>query len=237
MYGRTESVKFGQGDAYEFMQVLIDRGIKVPLVVTDPPYIVAKGSGGGTQGHKIALIQDELQEEGLSDSFDIPRFANLLLKVQDRVNAYIFCSRLQLPELFTEFVIKRKCKFDLLKWIKTNPVPAYSNKYLSDTEYILYVRKGGYCKPDNYDDARTVFTSPLNAKDKKEFNHPTPKPVELLRRLIRNSSKEGDIILDPFMGSGSTAVAAVKEKRGFYGCDHNLRHIATVKYRLSIVNI
>ena len=56
-------------------------------------------------------------------------------------------------------------------------------------------------------------------KDKNLYNHPTIKPIEIIDRLIRNSSKEGDLIFDPFMGSGTTGVSALKHNRRFIGCE------------------
>lgn len=101
---------------------------------------------------------------------------------------------------------------DLLTWHKTNPVPACSNKYLSDTEYCLFFRDKGVKLYGNYDTKRKWYVSPYNAGDKRLYSHPTIKPLEITKNLITNSasSENGQVpvILDPFMGSGTTAVAA-----------------------------
>lgn len=78
---------------------------------------------------------------------------------------------------------------DIIIWNKTNALPLFNNKYLSDKEYCLYFRKGGYCSPKSYEDAKTVFLYPINIKDKKKWKHPTIK----LEALIRNSSRENDM--------------------------------------------
>ena len=78
---------------------------------------------------------------------------------------------------------------DIIIWNKTNALPLFNNKYLSDKEYCLYFRKGGYCSPKCYEDAKTVFLYPINIKDKKKWKHPTIK----LEALIRNSSRENDM--------------------------------------------
>ena len=101
--------------------------------------------------------------------------------------------------------------------VNTNEVPTYNNKYLSDTEYCLYFRKGGYCNPENYRDASTLFIEPINITNKKQHLHPTIKPIELVKRIIKNSSKQDQIILDPFMGSGTTANACIHLERQFIG--------------------
>ena len=69
--------------------------------------------------------------------------------------------------------------------------------------------------PERYEDAKTIFVEPINIKDKKIFGHPTIKPLKIFETLIKNSSKEGDLILDPFSGSGTTAVACHNLKRNF----------------------
>lgn len=82
---------------------------------------------------------------------------------------------------------------DIIIWNKTNALPLFNNKYLSDKEYCLYFRKGGYCSPKSYEDAKTVFLYPINIKDKKKWKHLTIKLETLIRKLIRNSSRENDM--------------------------------------------
>lgn len=94
-------------------------------------------------------------------------------------------------------------------------MPTFNNKYLTDKEYCLYFRKNGYCNPANYEDARTIFSSFINIKDKKLFKHPTIKPLDIISKLVKNSSRAGDVILDCFSGSGTTAVACHNLNRHF----------------------
>lgn len=67
---------------------------------------------------------------------------------------------------------------------------------MADKEYRLYFRKDGYCKSSGYVDAKTVWHMPLNVKDKKLYGHSTIKLLSVIENIIRNSSKEGDIVLD-----------------------------------------
>lgn len=62
---------------------------------------------------------------------------------------------------------------------------------------------------------RKLFLYLINIKDKKKWKHPTIKPKTLIRKIVRNSSRENDIVLDCFMGSGTTAVSCIKEKRNY----------------------
>lgn len=69
----------------------------------------------------------------------------------------------------------------------------------------------------SYETKRKYFVTPTNTEDKKAWGHPTPKPVHIIRTLIENSTQEGDVVLDPFMGSGTTAIAAIRSNRHYIG--------------------
>ena len=104
----------------------------------------------------------------------------------------------------------------LLIWEKTNPSPMNGDKiWLSGIECCVFGKKSGatfneFCK-------NVVFRYPSGERN----IHPTQKPVTLIRRLILASSNEQDTILDPFMGSGTTAIACIKEHRHFIGFEMN----------------
>lgn len=107
---------------------------------------------------------------------------------------------------------------------------------MGDKEYCLYFRKGGYCKPNNYEDAKTIYLSILNVKDKQKYGHITIKSLPLIRKLIRNSSKENEIVLDCFSGSGTTAVASFLENRKFIGFEINKKYYDIALKRISEIN-
>ena len=109
------------------------------------------------------------------------------------------------------------CNVDLLVWHKTNPIPTCNNKYLSDLEYCVFAREPNLPLFGNYKTKSKVWTSSANVDDKNDYLHPTCKPVERLSHFIINSSKEGDVILDPFCGSGSTCIAAKRLNRKYIG--------------------
>lgn len=68
-----------------------------------------------------------------------------------------------------------------------------------------------------FESAKTYWIQKKNIEDKEQFEHPTIKPLEIIKTLIENSSKEGDVVLDTFMGSGTTAVACKETERNFIG--------------------
>lgn len=213
----------------------------IDLVIIDPPYQINNHNVkyDSDLARSIINYNNELYDTKLTNGYDY-KILDELIRVLKKINIYIFCNGEQIPFYIKYFVIDRKCKMDIIIWNKTNALPLFNNKYLSDKEYCLYFRKGGYCSPKNYEDAKTVFYYPINIKDKKKWKHPTIKPEELIRKLIRNSSKEGDIVLDSFMGSGTTAISCIKENRNFIGYEINkefykicLKRIKEVKEELN----
>ena len=95
---------------------------------------------------------------------------------------------------------------------------------------IVFCRKGKAIKINNCG-TKSVLEVP-NPKNKK---HPTEKPVELMKILIENSSNTGDVILDPFMGSGSTCVAAVNTNRHYIGFELDEKYFQIACDRLDEV--
>ena len=186
-------------------------GAPIKLIVTDPPYFLPSWTGGGIFEKKQGWM-DEMNVDNLARGYSIERFAELAEKVQGgKINVYFFCNKLQIPDYFRVYVEHRKCKFDILMWHKTNSMPTFNGKYLTDTEYILYFRNGGGCNPKTYYDAKTFWLTDINLADKKKWKHPTIKPLSIVRTLIRNSSEPGELVADPFLGSGTTRVAAFFE--------------------------
>lgn len=202
-------------DCLEGMKWIPDNS--VDLVVTDPPYLIdTKGAGLYKQPDK----QYVQELEGIKDGFS-EDVIDELCRVMKKINCYFFCSQKQIMPLVKYFVEGKGCNWNLLSWHKTNPVPACGNKYLTDTEFILFFREKGVKVFGSFDTKRTWYATPLNQADKKLFGHPTCKPISILQNLIINSSNEGDVVLDPFMGSGSTAVAAKDNARNYIGFELN----------------
>lgn len=199
------------GDCLELMKGIPDKSID--LVVTDPPYVIDnKGGGLYTQEDKQYVKQLESIKDGFSTEV-----LDELCRVMKKINIYLWCSQKQLFPLIEYFVEGKKCNFNLITWHKTNPVPACGNKYLTDTEYCLFFREKGVKIYGEFSTKFTYYVTPLNQKDKKIYNHPTIKPLDIIQNLVVNSSLEGDIVLDPFLGSGTTAIACVNTNRHYIG--------------------
>ena len=128
------------------------------------------------------------------------------------------------------------CNVDLLIWHKTNPIPTCNNKYLSDIEYCVFAREPSCPLKGTYETKSKVYTSGANVEDKKQYNHPCCKPIEMLEHFIINSSNENDIIFDPFMGSGSTMIAAKRQNRRYIGFEIDKKWFKVAQDRLQGIN-
>lgn len=135
---------------------------------------------------------------------------------------------------------------NLLVWYKTNPPPRMSKtNYVFANEFIVYaIKEKG--KPSlstfNFSSQSTMhntfITSALQGKERLKNKdgtaiHPTQKPLSILKKLIEVSSKEGDIVLDPFMGIGSTAIACKELKRKFIGCELDMEYVKIANKRIN----
>jgi len=115
---------------------------------------------------------------------------------------------------------------NLLVWVKNSATPNHC--YMQSCEYILMLRKG-HERYINDMGTKNVFTYANILGNKL---HPTEKPVELMRDLIINSTNEGDKVLDPFCGSGSTLLACKQTNREYYGIEIDEKYYNIAKKRL-----
>ena len=224
------------GDCLHLLKQLPDKSID--LVVTDPPYLIENTKAGGKSNlaKSIQGMNDEIKNSNLTNGFDIC-ILDEIVRVMKNINLYVWCNHKQIPMYIDYFVNKLNCAFDILIWNKTNAMPLFNNKYLTDKEYCLYFRKNAKCNPKCYNDAKTVFYQPINSKDKKLYNHPTIKPLNIIETIINNSSQEGDIVLDPFLGSGTTAVACVNTGRHYIGFELDPQYYDIACKRLDEVEV
>ena len=224
--------KITLGDSYKLIKELPDKS--VDLIVTDPPYEYTTGIGGGCFGNKNRTYHEEYfnvckntktlndrkvksrtEIKHISSGFDYS-LLNEFDRIMKKINIYIWCSKHQVEPILRHY-IEKGCNFEILTWHKTNPLPTMNNTYANDTEYCIFARESGVEIYGSYETKRKYYISGLNVKDKDLFNHPTIKPIEIIKNFIINSSKENDIVLDCFMGSGTTAVACQEINRQFIG--------------------
>lgn len=98
-------------------------------------------------------------------------------------------------------------------------MPLCNNFFLNDTEYCLCIHEKGIGWNINagFDVKRKCYMQEVNKSDKDFYGHPTIKPSNIIRNFILNSSNEGDLVFDPFLGSGTVAAISKQLKRNFIG--------------------
>jgi DNA modification methylase len=97
----------------------------------------------------------------------------------------------------------------------------------------LYFKDNTFSLNDGYELKSQYYISPINKKDKDLYNHPTIKPLELVKRHLLHTTQENDVIFDPFLGSGTTAVACKETKRNYIGFEDNEEYYKTSLDRLN----
>ena len=229
------------GDSYKLIKDIPDNSID--LIIIDPPYEYTTGGGSGCFGTKKRTYHKEYNDiafsknyknegqkrvwedkrksrEGIkhiSSGFDLS-LLNELERVMKKTNIYIWCSKAQVSKLLNYYE-SRDRNIDILTWHKTNPLPTMNNTYANDTEYCIFAREKNVPIYGKYETKRKYYVTNINTKDKDKFKHPTIKPLKIIKNLIINSSKENDIVLDCFSGSGTTCVAAKELDRQFIGIE------------------
>ena len=215
----TDNVKLMFGDCLERMKEIPDGS--VDLILTDPPYDLTPGKGGGMMRDVGRQFVEELNEANLIEGIDVGNFLSLILSKVIKKQQFcgvFFCSMKQLSK-YINWAESNKLQVSVGVWHKSNPAPLCNFKYLNDVEYWVYIKGNKSKILGNYQSKSMVYSSPINAKDKKKYNHPTIKPIEILEKFLINHSVEGSVILDPFMGSGSTGVACNNLNRKFIGIE------------------
>ena len=232
-----KKIKLYNGDCLEILKYISDKS--VDLVIIDPPYdFMTKHksnnySGAGAFGKMGRKYHSELENNNIIKGLDTEKVLNELSRIMKNTNIYIWCNKEQIPIYLEYFKGKN---YELLTWHKTNPVPTCNNKYLSDTEYLLFFRENGIKIYGTYETKKKYYVTPTNKEDKNLYNHPTIKPLNIIENLIINSSKENDTVLDCFMGSGTTGVACKKLNRNFIGIELNEKYFEIAKKRIEEKN-
>ena len=125
-------------------------------------------------------------------------------------------------------------------WHKTNPMPRNMNlHFVNSTEAWIYFTKGTNTGTFNNNGKmiHDFFETSLTTQSEKKYGkHPTQKPVKLIDRFVELLSNEGDIVVDPFMGSGTTGVSCKKLNRKFIGIDQNNEYVQIAERRIGDIN-
>ena len=209
-----------QGDCLELMKDIPDGSID--LLLTDPPYGMSYQSSRRTATPKFKKISGDNSIEWFDDFI---RECYRVLK--DDSHAYIFCNEYKVSHFRDAqeragFKNKRT-----LVWIKNNHTSGdLKGDYGNKVEYVNFMHKGRRLLTGKRD------TNILSYSRVQSNIHPTEKPVDMLSYLIEKSSNVGDTVLDPFMGSGTTGVAAKNLNRNFIGIELDEEYFEIAKKRI-----
>lgn len=187
----------------------------VDAVVTDPPYEITAGGGG------IGRTRKDLNKtEGFTDcGFDYG-----LLHSFD--NWVVFGTLRQVPQLIQAAADRR---WMLVTWNKQNPCPLINGNYLPDTEYIIHAWRDGALFGELNDRSRYIVH---RLGDKEHGEHPNEKPVRVVSKMVKLASPPGSLVLDPFVGSGTTLVVCKQLNRRAIGIEIEERYCEIAANRL-----
>lgn len=211
--------KLYQGDCLEIMDKLIEEGIKVDAVITDPPYGMDFKSN--YRKEKYEKIKNDNDLSFLDEYF---QKCNMLLK--DNTHIYCFCSWHHVDKFKIAFEKYFTLK-NIIVWEKNNTsMGDLKGSYAPKYEFILFGHKGRRLRNGKR------LPDVIQAKRTGNKLHPTQKPVDLLEIFIKQSTNENDVILDSFMGSGSTGVACMNTNRKFIGIELDKGYFNVAKERI-----
>jgi len=209
-----------QGDSYQILPTLgwID------VIATDPPYVIDMDGGGrfrSTRGHF-----NEIRDQDLDQGFDHTIINPLLCGA-----VVVFCHNDQIPKLsiYLDGSFERQA---VCIWRKKNPQPVANKHYRPVMEFYVHAWNRGHHPRGTLEDLDRMIVA-MSPRGEAKFGHPTVKPDEVMDKIIRNCAP--GVIADPFMGTGSTGVAALKAGRQFTGVEKIPKHFATACARLAAV--
>jgi site-specific DNA-methyltransferase (adenine-specific) len=206
------------GDSYS----ILPRLGWIDVLVTDPPYEFRAEGGGHYREARKSM--DQILAEELSDGFDHSIINPLLVG-----SVIVFCHNDQLPKLL-RYIDGNFERQAVCIWRKKNPQPVANKHYRPVFEFYIHAwNRGAHPRGTLLDLDREIVA--MSPRGDAKFGHPTVKPDAVMDKIITNVAP--GLICDPFMGTGSTGVAAVKAGRQFIGIEKNPTHFATACTRLA----
>lgn len=231
-----------QADAFECMSKMKDKSIDT--IIADPPYFLSKG-GFSNSGGKMVSVDKGKWDQGQ----DPEEFYSNFLDEVDRVltddgTLWVFGSMHNIYML--GYLIQQKGWKILnnVTWEKSNPAPNLSCRmFTHSTETILWVKRPKGKQQFNYSlmreinggkQMKDVWITPTTQRTEKRFGkHPTQKPLALVKRLVQASTTPKSLVLDPFVGSGTTCVACKQLGVQSIGIDEDANYLKIAQQRVA----
>lgn len=248
-YYSNERVTLYKGDSLKLLKKIGDESIN--LIFADPPYFLSNG-GITCKSGKMASVNKGSWDKsnGLTDKHNFNRkWIKECYRILAPNGSIWICGTFH--NIYSVGMALEENNFKILNnitWQKTNPPPNLSCRYFThSTETVLWAKKNLMKSRHTFNYAimkeenggkqmKDVWVGTTTRKTEKIFgNHPTQKPIYLLERIIRASSNEGDLVLDPFCGSSTTGVAAIQNNRRYIGIDISKEYMILSRKRIQEV--
>lgn len=222
------------GDCFKLLDNIPDKSID--LILTDPPYNIAKYSTGNIDLPGRSALNNDLADWDKKEIEPQELLANFKRIIKPKGNIFIFTTYNQIGK-WHEVFDPEFDTFQFMVWHKTNPAPKiYKNGFLNSCELIVCLwNKGHQWNFSNQKEMHNFIQTPICMQPERLKNpkHPAQKPVKLLEHIIKIASNENDMVLDPFMGVGSTGIAAFNLKRNFIGIELNKEYFNATNKRFT----
>lgn len=222
-------------DYKDIVAQMVQEGIMVDLVLTDPPYCVSRThqlgfSNMGRAGMNYGEWDYNFdQKEWIRLTSPVVREGGSMIIFNDWKNlSYVVEALVE-----NGFLIK-----DLIRWEKTNPMPRnIDSRYVMDFEVAIWAVKGKgkwtFNRPADVPYLKPVFRTGMVPGGKKRI-HPTQKHLDVICSLVEIHSNEGDLVFDPFAGSGTTGLACIYTGRKFIGAEIDKKYYDKAAVRLCL---
>ena len=219
-----------KGDCLELLKTLENESIDA--LITDPPYNIARDNNFKSMGR--AGIDFGEWDKG----FNLISWLPIAIeKLKKGGNIIIFTSWKNTTPIIKELE-KINCEAkDMIRVEKSNPMPRNRDRrFVTDYEIAIWaVKKGAKWTFNRFDEKyeRPLIETSVTPKSQKiDKGHPTQKPLYAMEWLIERLTNDGDVVLDPFMGSGTTGVACQNLNRDFIGCELSDEYFEMAQKRL-----
>ena len=217
---KIKDYKLFNADCFKKMKQIPDNSIN--LILCDPPYNLANYSTGNMNFSWRAEVNNDVaewDEKPLNPADLVSEFKGI---IKPDGNIFIFTSY-NLIGKYHEVFDPVFDTFQFMVWHKTNPIPNIrKSPFLNSCELIVCLwNKGHTWNFSKQNEMHNFIENPIcmGTERLKNPKHPTQKPVKILEHIIKIASNENDIVLDMFMGVGSTGVACLNLNRRFIGIE------------------
>lgn len=229
----NNNIKLACADSYNYIKKIPDNSID--LILTDPPYNLSSYSTGNMKFSWRKDINNDLADWDKKCFNPADWLIDFKRILKPTGNIFVFCSY-NLIGKWHEVFDPEFDTFQFMVWHKTNPVPKFRKAgFLNSCELIICLwDKGHTWNFAKQNEMHNYIEAPIcMGKERvKNPNHPTQKPIRVLKHIIKIASQPGDVVFDPFMGVGSTGVAANEMARKYIGVEIDKNYFDAAKKRL-----